>query len=690
MKLSAKVSLWIGLLVFLIISSVGVASVLVATRIVEQMAEHSLSNQAKSVSQLVMEMMKSEERVLYELANRARTQTMDFETQRASLITDIDRLGYLDFGIVDTSGIARYLKEESTSNLADRDYIIKSLRGQNAASDIIISRVIGKPVLMFASPIIVNGRTLGALIGRRDGAVLGELTAGLSFGRTGFIFMVNKSGVYVCHPDSDLVYTQFNPITDSQSDASLGSLADFVSQTITGNDSFAGYTHNSVSYIGASTPVTGSDWILVAAVEREEFFGEINQIIFSTAVIGVAAIVLVVILVMILIGKLIIHPINLILTEVDALANLKFDIRIPTGSKDEIGEVQRALAVIRESLRKTMADINNRHLGQVNISRNLHESIRVSSDGLGVINANMDSVQDQTGSQMSSVDQTSESVEGIIRHIKFLEEAVKVQGDSIARSSTSIERIVKDIDSVRDVVEKASDITEELTKSSDVGRRTLNSLTEELSHIAEQSVFLEEANSALVNIAAQTNILAMNAAIEAAHAGEAGKGFAVVSGEVRKLAEESNRESNSISQEIKNMRDGIDRIRQVSTETVDTMSNMFTDVKDMQSSFSTVNKAVEAQASNGRQVLEALRTLRNTAEQVRGGSEKIQKESGIIYNSVEQLKGISRSVNESIVGVQAASKEITQSLAVARKIAEAHYLVPPDDAPVNEFQSHKG
>ncbi|MDR3145287.1 MAG: methyl-accepting chemotaxis protein [Treponema sp.] len=680
MKLSAKVSLWIGLLVFLIISCVGVASVLVATRIVEQMAEHSLSNQAKSVSQLVAEMMESEERVLYELANRARTQTMDFETQKASLITDIDRLGYLDFGIVDTSGIARYLKEETSSNLADRDYIIKSLRGQNAASDIIISRVIGKPVLMFASPIIVNGRTLGALIGRRDGAVLGELTAGMSFGRTGFIFMVNRNGVYVCHPDSDLVYTQFNPIADSQSDASLGSLADFVSQIITGNDSFAGYTYNSVSYIGASTPVTGSDWILIAAVEREEFFGEINQLIFSTMVIGVAAIVVVVILVMLLIRKLVIRPVNLILNEVDALANLKFDIRIPTGSKDEIGDVQRALAVIRESLRKTMADINNRHLGQVNISRNLHESIRVSSDGLGVINTNMDSVQERTGSQMSSVDRTSESMEGIIRHIKFLEEAVKVQGDSIGRSSTSIERIVKDIDSVRDVVEKASSITDELTKSSDAGRRTLNSLTEELSRIAEQSVFLEEANSALVNIAAQTNILAMNAAIEAAHAGEAGKGFAVVSGEVRKLAEESNRESNSISQEIKNMRDGIDRIRQVSTETVDTMSSMFTDVKDMQSSFSTVNKAVEAQASNGRQLLEGLRALRTTAEQVRGGSEKIQKESGVIYSSVEQLKDISRSVNESILGVQEASKEITQSLAVARKIAEAHYLVPPDDA----------
>jgi methyl-accepting chemotaxis protein len=110
---------------------------------------------------------------------------------------------------------------------------------------------------------------------------------------------------------------------------------------------------------------------------------------------------------------------------------------------------------------------------------------------------------------------------------------------------------------------------------------------------------------------------------------------------------------------------------------------MFTEVTDMQASLNTVNTAVEAQASNGAQVLNALSSLRETTNQVRTGSDEIQKESDAIHNVIENLKTISRDVNDSILDVQQASKKIADSLEIAQKIAEGHYLVPPDDASGN-------
>ncbi|MDR2245830.1 MAG: methyl-accepting chemotaxis protein [Treponema sp.] len=680
MKLSLKVSLIVGVLVLLFMVGMAIITDMTATGIMEGTAEKSLQDQSKIAAQLIADgVIKSELKVLYELANRARTQTMDWETQRSSLLPEIDRHNYLDFGIVGPDGIAHYIKDDSTSNLADRDYIIKSLAGESVVSDVLISRVIGKPVVMFAAPIFVDDKVAGVLIGRRDGAILTDMTTHIGLGNTGYIYMINARGTVICHPDTDLIYNQFNPVEAVKEDTSLRTLAAFVEGILNNRGGIGEYTFNGKTFMSAYAKVPDTDWFLVGAIEREEFFFGINQMLVRTLVIAVAAAIIAVFFLISVLRVVLIRPIREIVAAAIALANMNFEHPISRGRKDEIGEVQEAFQIIREKLKKTITDINNEHMGQKNVSGNLHISIRESSDGLGVISCNMDSVQNKTDVQMASVVQTADSVEGIIKHIHSLDNAVEIQAETISRSSESIEQMVGDIDSVSKVVREAHATTGNLSKASDTGRKTLNNLTEELTRIADQSSFLEEANAALVNIATQTNILAMNAAIEAAHAGEAGKGFAVVAGEVRSLAELSNKESASISNEIKNMRNGIEKMRQVSAGTVETLGSMFAEVTDMQASLDTVNTAVEAQASNGAKVLKALTSLRETTDQVRTGSDEIQKESDAIYQVVENLKNISKEVNDSILDVQKASKKIADSLEIAQKIAEGHYLMPPEE-----------
>jgi methyl-accepting chemotaxis protein len=660
--------------------ALGVTSVLVASGIVQEAAELSLDGQAEIAAKLVAgATVEAQLAILQELADRARTKTMDWETQKDSLLAEIEPHGYLDFGIVGLDGVAHYLTDGSVSNLADRDYIIRALAGGQVISDVLISRVIGKPVVMFAVPITgADGRVAGALIGRRDGAFLTDTTRAISMGERGYIYMFNSQGTFVCHPDTDLVFEQFNPLTAAESDPAQASLAGYIRHVLEGGKPVEEYVFNGSAYFGAYSKVAGTDWYLVGVVERDEFFAGINRMIVQTGILTLGAVVIAVLLVSLLLSRIVARPIKAIVAGANALANMDFSTKIAADRTDEIGDVERAFITIRDALRKTMAEINNEHQGQLNISKNLSDSIIQSSDGLGIITTNMDSMEQKSTAQMGSVGRAADSVDEIVRSIRSLENAVETQASSIAQSASSIEQMGKDIDSVRGVVRTANTTTVDLTASSEQGRKMLNNLTEELMRISEQSAFLEEANATLVNIAAQTNILAMNAAIEAAHAGESGKGFAVVASQVRSLAESSNKESASISEQIKKMRAAIGTMRQVSEDTVNTLTSMFTNVTDIQTSFTSVNAAVEAQASNGARIVGALDTLRGAAEQVRSGSDKIQKESGSIHETVNSLKGISTEVNTSVIDVQQASRGIAASLEIARKIAEGRYLVPPE------------
>jgi methyl-accepting chemotaxis protein len=288
---------------------------------------------------------------------------------------------------------------------------------------------------MFAAPIFVNNKVEGVLIGRRDGAVLADMTRNIGLGETGYVYMINAKGTIICHPDTNMVYEQVAPVEAAKSDRSLRSLALFFEDVLNRRSDVTEYTFKGRVSIAAYAEVPDTDWILIGTVAKDEFVREIKQMLIKTLVICAGAAIVAVFILLSLLSFILIRPIKGIVSAAIALAELKFDILIPRDRKDEIGDVQRAFHTIRDELKKTITDIHNEHMGQKNVSGNLHLSIRESSDGLAVISRSMDSVQNKTNTQMESVVQTADSVEGIIGHIRSLDNAVEVQADTISLSS---------------------------------------------------------------------------------------------------------------------------------------------------------------------------------------------------------------------------------------------------------------
>ena len=354
----------------------------------------------------------------------------------------------------------------------------------------------------------------------------------------------------------------------------------------------------------------------------------------------------------------------LALTMIFEYVSIKKDRKVAT-LNDELNNERNNL---KKEVEKATTDVTAHLNKATEDGKKLNNVILESSRALKVIHENTEETLNETTTQLKSVGQTSEDISQIVKSINNLEKAVESQASYINTSSLSIEQMVTNIDSIRSVTSDITKTADKLTQTSASGNEKMQKLALEVKNLRERAVMLQEANKTIQDISAKTNLLAMNAAIEAAHAGESGKGFAVVADEIRKLAEMAGKESKNIKGEIKRMDDSIKNIGGVTEETVKSMDLIFSEIKIMDSAFAQVNKAVEKQADGGTQILTAISSIKNETEIVRTGSEDIQTKSGSISNEMDKLQQISENVTRKVNEVNEASKQISMVLENAKEI----------------------
>jgi CheY-like chemotaxis protein len=187
-------------------------------------------------------------------------------------------------------------------------------------------------------------------------------------------------------------------------------------------------------------------------------------------------------------------------------------------------------------------------------------------------------------------------------------------------------------------------------EASEHGRTSLQTVAQEIQEIAKDSEGLLEINLAMNKIASQTNLLSMNAAIEAAHAGEVGKGFAVVADEIRKLAESSAQQSKTISAMLKKVKGSIDNISKSSGDVLDRFGAIDTEVRTVSEHEMNIRRAMEEQEAGGKQILDAIGRLKEITVSVREGSEGMTKSGDDLVKETDDFIKIS---NQAISGMTA-------------------------------------
>jgi methyl-accepting chemotaxis protein len=273
------------------------------------------------------------------------------------------------------------------------------------------------------------------------------------------------------------------------------------------------------------------------------------------------------------------------------------------------------------------------------------------------ITSNIQSIKGRVINQSASVTETNATMEQINVNIDKLNYHVENQAASVSESSSAIEEMLANIQSVTQTLVRNTGNVRKLRDASEVGRNGLSGVATDIQEIAKESEGLLEINAVMENISSQTNLLSMNAAIEAAHAGEAGKGFAVVAGEIRKLAESSGQQSKTTAAMLKKIKASIDNITKSSDEVLARFSAIDSSVKTVSQHEQNILASMEEQETGGKQILESISRLRDITASVKKGSDHMAESGKTLVRETDEFIKTSK---ETVEGMNEILKGINQ------------------------------
>lgn len=305
--------------------------------------------------------------------------------------------------------------------------------------------------------------------------------------------------------------------------------------------------------------------------------------------------------------------------------------------KDEFGDLTRSAQTVIDNTKELLKTVSNESERLTESSGLLSGNMSETSSAAEQINATISEMQRKTINQAASVTETRATVESIKNQVDRLDNLIADQSASVVESSSAIEQMVSNIGSISAILQKNTQSMEELLEISGYGKQDIEAVSSFITEIEKRSEGLMEASTVIQNIASQTNLLAMNAAIEAAHAGDSGRGFAVVADEIRKLAENSSQEAKNISQVLKDVNAMISDGSSVSGTTSVRFDKILAQLNLVREQEEVIRNAMAEQNQGSTQVLEAIRSINDITLQVQDGSSSMRRGSSEILNEMNRL-----------------------------------------------------